>query len=76
MVPDSKACAEQFGEGPDADHGKCEDCINFYMEDNKRCCTFELLKEEDGEIFASKYLSKDIVCCGAFEKKGAIIHDK
>jgi len=69
FTPNSKKCAEEYGEGPDTDYGKCENCINFYMEGNKRCCTFEPLKEEDGEIFASKYLSNDIVCCGVFEKR-------
>lgn len=69
IIPNSKACAEMFGEGPDADQHKCEDCKRFYLENNKRCCLDEPLSCEGDEILPSKYIDKDVLCCGGFKDK-------
>ena len=71
LFPSSKKCAEVYGEGPDANHDKCEDCIKFYTEENKRCCTTEPLRmsEDYKESISSKYIEDDTVCCGGFKRK-------
>jgi hypothetical protein len=69
LFPDSKACAERYGEGPDVIHDRCEDCIDFYIEDNKRCCKKEPLSCVGDNIVKSKYIEDDTICCGGFEKK-------
>ncbi|WP_139266891.1 hypothetical protein [Cytobacillus oceanisediminis] len=68
LVPNSKACAEMFGEGPDADSDKCEVCINFFLEDNKRCCKREPLKFVAGGLVKSKFIEDGVTCCGSFSK--------
>lgn len=66
LVPNSKACAEKYNEGPDADPGKCENCREFYLENNKRCCKLEPLALINGEIKKTRFIADDVVCCGAF----------
>lgn len=65
MIPNSKLCAEMYGEGPDAETDKCEDCKKFYVENNKRCCSREPEQFKDGEFIKSKFLN-NITCCGEF----------
>lgn len=71
FMPNSKACAEIYGEGPDAVTDKCEDCINFYKENDKRCCKTEPLRfvDEEPDLVKSKYIEDDIVYCGLFKSK-------
>jgi hypothetical protein len=69
LIPDSKACAERYGEGPDADYGKCEDCKEFYVEDEKRCCRLEPLRFEGTELIKSKYIEDEVTCCGGFKER-------
>lgn len=71
LVPNSKKCAELYGEGPDVDHDHCEDCADFYTEDGKRCCKREPLSynEELKDIIKSKFIDKETISCGAFTKK-------
>lgn len=70
LFPNSKACAELYGEGPDANSDVCEDCMAFYLEDDKRCCVEEpLTTNENMEIVNSKYIDDDVVCCGGFKRK-------
>ena len=69
MPPNSKRCAEEYGEGPDAKKDKCEDCKKFYLENNKRCCKDEPLSFDGENIKPSKYIEDDVFCCGAFEDK-------
>jgi len=69
MYPDSKRCAKEYGEGPDAPHDNCEDCENFYLENHKRCCTKNPLALIDGDIVPSKYIDDDTLCCGGFKAK-------
>lgn len=71
VFPDSKACAEKFGEGPDAITDKCEDCTHFYLEKGIRCCELEPLSSgiKDGRFVESKYIDEDVACCGAFKIK-------
>lgn len=71
MIPNSKACAETYGEGPDVDQDRCEDCEKFYLEDGKRCCEGEPLAFDGEDIVRSKYIEKDVVCCGGFHEKEA-----
>lgn len=69
-IPNSKACAEMFGEGPDVEHGECETCPEFYLEEGKRCCkkNEQLAKKEeesnDPYPIYSKYLEDNVVSCG------------
>lgn len=70
FIPNSKKCAEIYGEGPDADYGKCEECQEFYTEDGKRCCKREPLAFIDGDITKSKYIEDDVTACGAFKRIG------
>lgn len=63
FIPDSKACAEVYGEGPDAEIDKCEDCKFFYMKDGKRCCTSKPFYHEP----RTEFLEDDLVSCGGFE---------
>ena len=65
MIPDSKLCAEMYGEGPDVQRYKCEDCIYFYLEDGERCCKKEPLHFKDGEFIKSKYLY-NLTYCGGY----------
>lgn len=70
MRPNSKACAEDFGEGPDAEINKCEDCKSFYLEDNKRCCKLNPQKyDENYNIYSDKYIEDEVVSCGGWEIK-------
>lgn len=69
FIPNSKKCAEIYNEGPDATVDKCEDCKDFYIENNKRCCKQEPLALVDGSIVNSKYIENDVTSCGAFERK-------
>jgi len=72
FIPDSKRCAEEWGEGPDAERNRCEDCAKFYIKDNKRCCKDEPLCFKGGEIVPSEYIDDDVICCGGFvPKEGA-----
>jgi hypothetical protein len=66
FFPDSKACAEIYGEGPDANVDKCEDCKFFYLKDEKRCCTSKPFYHEPEP--RTDFLEDDLVCCGGFEK--------
>lgn len=68
LVPDSKACAEIYGEGPDSQTNKCEECSCFYAEDEKRCCTREPLRlsEDYKNVIESKYIQDDVRSCGGF----------
>jgi hypothetical protein len=69
LIPDSKKCAEEYGEGPDANIDKrCEKCIQFYVEDGKRCCKTEPLSFVDGVIIESKYIDNDVLSCGGFKR--------
>jgi len=70
MIPDSKRCAEEYGEGPDVEHDKCEDCADFYMEGDKRCCKKNPLRFEEttGDFVNSKYIEDNILSCGGFYK--------
>lgn len=68
LIPNSKACAETFGEGPDANMERCEECSHFYLEDNKRCCKREPLKFIESQLVKSKYIDEGVICCGAFSK--------
>lgn len=68
LTPDSKQCAKEYGEGPDANHNRCEDCSEFYLEDGKRCCKQEMTKFIDGEFVKDKYIEDDVGCCGAFKE--------
>lgn len=65
FVPDSKACAEMYGEGPDADKDRCEDCRFFFVKDGKRCCTSKPFYAEP----RTEYLEDDLVSCGGFERR-------
>lgn len=65
LIPNSKACAEKYGEGPDANQNRCEDCKFFYLNDGKRCCTSKPFYHEP----RTEFLEDDLVCCGGFEKK-------
>ena len=57
--PDSKACAEQYGEGPDAYlDRKCENCEDYTTKDNQRFC--QLTHEN---------IDDEVICCGGFKKK-------
>lgn len=67
LIPDSKACARDYGEGPDAKHNKCEDCKQFYYEEGKRCCKVEPLRFDTNK--PSKYLEDSLACCGGWEAK-------
>ncbi|GIP08826.1 hypothetical protein DJ90_2964 [Paenibacillus macerans] len=70
LLPDSKACAEIYGEGPDATQNKCEDCKFFYAKDGKRCCTIRPYFPEpefEGDPPKTDFLEDDLVCCGGFE---------
>lgn len=69
FIPDSKACAETYGEGPDANHGTCEECKHFYTNDGKRCCkTRPYFPVSEGDPPKTDFLEDDLVCCGGFEK--------
>jgi hypothetical protein len=70
LIPDSKACAEDFGEGPDAVHGECKECEKFYLDNGRRCCKEGTAKLKDGEYIVDQYIEDDVVCCGAFNPKG------
>ncbi len=72
MMPDSKRCAELYGEGPDADTERCEDCSEFYLEDGKRCCKKEpynsdMWNKETMQYERSKYIV--CACCGGYTPK-------
>lgn len=73
IVPDSKRCAKLYGEGPEANQDRCEDCDSFYMEERTRCCKQSPWSERDlytmGKLVLSKYIDDDVVCCGGFQKK-------
>lgn len=66
LFPNSKRCAEEYGEGPDAERNRCEDCKEFYIEDGKRCCKTEPLTFIDGDFVNTKYIDSDVICCGGF----------
>jgi hypothetical protein len=68
LFPDSKACAEKYGEGPDADYGKCEECTDFYIEDGQRCCKEGTPKFINNEYVVDKYIEDDVLCCGGFHE--------
>ncbi|MBA4510318.1 hypothetical protein H1057_20225 [Clostridium sporogenes] len=70
LIPNSKRCAEEYGEGPDAPQDKCEDCKDFYYnEENKRCCKREghLTYIEGQGIVKSPLIEDVVVCCGGFK---------
>lgn len=69
-IPNSKACAEKYGEGPDTDHGKCEECREFYLEAGKRCCKQGTPKfvGTENELVVDKYIEDGVVSCGGFHK--------
>jgi len=73
LLPDSKKCADLYGEGPDASTDICEDCYNFYVDNGKRCCRLEPLALIDGDIVSSKYIEDDVTSCGAFKPKSQSI---
>lgn len=67
LMPNSKACARDYGEGPDAYHPKCEDCADFSLEDGKRCCkTHPYYPVAPGEE-KPKYLEDNTASCGGFK---------
>ena len=74
LVPNSKACAEKYGEGPDTVNNKCEDCKDFYRnEDGKRCCKRKghlgTVQIDNGiDIVETPLIDDDVVCCGGWEK--------
>lgn len=73
LIPNSKACAEKYGEGPEAERDVCEDCKHFYMDANNRCCdrkghTYIDESKSPWEIIESPLISKGVTCCGAFAK--------
>ena len=35
LIPNSKLCVEVYGEGPDADQDRCENCKYFFIKDGK-----------------------------------------
>lgn len=42
LYPDSKACAEKYGEGPDVvSIGDCDECIHGYYKGDLLCCKRE-----------------------------------
>ena len=71
LFPSSKACAEKYGEGPDAPQDKCENCNDFYLENDKRCCKSEPLAWDDklNDAVKSKYID-NVICCGGYKPKG------
>jgi hypothetical protein len=72
IYPDSKACAEKYGEGPEAPQEKCEDCGSFYMRDGKRCCKEEplgLWNRKLEKFEKSPFIQEDVISCGAWNKK-------
>ncbi len=68
LIPNSKRCAEDYGEGPDAPQNKCEDCERFYLENGCRCCRNEPLRwcDEQGDFIMCKHIEKEVLCCGDF----------
>ncbi len=75
-IPSSKSCAEMFGEGPDAEHNRCEDCEDFYLEEGKRCCKNERYSFIDGDFVKTKYIEDSVVCCGGFKYKNTETTEK
>lgn len=69
MMPNSKRCAEEYGEGPDAQTNKCEDCFDFYQQDGRRCCKKKPLCLVDGEFINSEFIEDEVVCCGGYTPK-------
>jgi len=72
ITPNSKRCAEEFGEGPDSDitKQKCENCDAFYLDDKgKRCCKHKPLGLWDGQIIPSIHINDDVVSCGRYQDK-------
>lgn len=39
LFPDAKACAREFGEGPEAEDCKCRECANRYVRIDKVPCS-------------------------------------
>lgn len=70
LRPDSKRCSEEYGEGPDTSTDYCEDCGDFYLDCNLRCCKQEPLRLIDGDIIKNKYIEKNVVSCGGFRRGG------
>ena len=69
LFPDSKQCAEDYGEGPEVNQDQCESCESFYLEEDKRCCIMCPLAFQNGEIKVSKYIEDDVISCGAFRAR-------
>lgn len=70
FIPNSKRCAELYGEGPDALTEKCEACKDFYYIDGKRCCrTRPYLPVFAGDPPKTDFLEDNTACCGGFKKK-------
>lgn len=73
LIPDSKACAEIYGEGPDSDRRKCEDCNDFFRnEEGKRCCKIEghlgVVQTESGiELVQTPLIDDGVVSCGGWK---------
>lgn len=70
-MPDSKKCAEIYGEGPDAyPDEKCENCKGFKMMDGKRLCvsTWGRSRFEQTLDDGTAIIDEDTICCGGFEK--------
>lgn len=69
LTPNSKNCAEIYGEGPDAVKDRCEDCRDFYYEDGKRCCKTKPFQPVwEGDPPKTPYLDNETVCCGGFKR--------
>lgn len=70
LIPNSKACAEMFGEGPDTQQNKCEDCQDFYLKDGKRCCkTRPYFPVFEGDPPKTDFLEEHTTCCGGFKAR-------
>ena len=71
-VPNSRACAEIYGEGPEVEYKKCEDCMYFYLYIGvKRCCKRKghlRVAEVNGviDIVETPFIANDVIGCGGW----------